>query len=303
MRYDPRKYTDSRLTLRLVQLLSRLIPPSVGYRLAYRLADIVASQHDWSLVMAVRCNQWVVSGKELAQAELNQAVRATFRNTAHSVYDLHHNINDPEAINRLIQMDPFIQKIVDQSQSNEAGQIVVSLHFGNFDLALKALSQRGLRGVLFSLPPTEGGYQVQYEIRERTGLNVQPIDMNVLRRAVLQLSGGGTIITMVDWPLPESKYSPSFFGHPSSLPVHYIFLALKAKVPIIVAVMIRQDDDRYHFLVSDPIHMQQFQDRPSEIIRNAEEVLKVAEGFIRQAPQQWMMSRPMWPELLDQVPR
>lgn len=302
MRYDPRKFTDSRLSLRLVQVLGRLIPPGIGYPLAYRLADIVASQKAWSMVRAVRCNQWVVSGKELAPAELDLAVRATFRNTAHSVYDLHHNIYDPERIHHLIEISPDIHKIVEQSRTNEVGQIVASLHVGNFDLALQALSLLGLRGILFSLPPTEGGYQVQYEIRERTGLDVQPIDMNVLRHAVKRLKEGGTVITMVDWPLPESKYSPSFFGYPSPLPVHYIFVALKAKVPIILAVMLRQDDNRYHFLVSDPIHMQQFKDRSSEIICNAEMVLKVAEGFIRKAPQQWMMSRPYWPALVDKVP-
>lgn len=303
MHYDPRKFTDSQLTLRLVHLLGRLLPPGIGYSLAYRLADVVSSQNDWEFVKAVRCNQWVVSGKELTPAELDQVVRATFRNTAHTMYDLHHYINIPKEIHRLIEMDPYIQKIIDQSRTDEAGQIVASLHFGNFDLALKVLSLRGLRGIVFSLPPTEGGYDLRFKIDESNGLDVQSIDMNVLRHAVKHLKEGGTVVTMIDLPLPESKYSPSFFGHPSPLPVHHILLALKAKVPIIVAVMIRQDDARYRFLVSDPIHMQQFRDRSSEIIRNAEEVLKVAEGFIRQAPQQWTMSRSFWPALMNLVPK
>lgn len=302
MRYDPRKITDSWLTLRLVHLLGRLIPPRIGYPLAYRLANIIASKKDWDMVRAVRCNQWVVGGRALTSEELDQAVHETFRNTAHSVYDLQHYTNNPKAIHRLIEMNPDIQNIIDQSRSNEAGQILASLHFGNFDLALQTLSLRGLQGTLFSLPPTQGGYQVQYEIRKNTGLDVQPIDMNVLRRAVKQLKEGGTVITMIDWPLPESKYSPFFFGHPSPLPVHYILLALKANVPIVVAVMIRQKDGRYNFLVSDPIQMQQFEDRHSKIIRNAEAVLKIAEGFIQQAPQQWMMSRPYWSALMDKVP-
>ena len=38
------------------------------------------------------------------------------------------------------------------------------------------------------------------------------------------------------------------------------------------------------------------------IVRNAERVLKQAEGFIRRAPQQWNVPLPIWPQLMDQVP-
>jgi KDO2-lipid IV(A) lauroyltransferase len=39
-----------------------------------------------------------------------------------------------------------------------------------------------------------------------------------------------------------------------------------------------------------------------EIVQNAENVLKVAEGFIRQAPGQWEMTFPVWPEAMNEVP-
>jgi predicted LPLAT superfamily acyltransferase len=35
---------------------------------------------------------------------------------------------------------------------------------------------------------------------------------------------------------------------------------------------------------------------------NTEMVLKVAEGYIRQAPYQWAMFYPVWPEALNEMP-
>jgi lauroyl/myristoyl acyltransferase len=48
--------------------------------------------------------------------------------------------------------------------------------------------------------------------------------------------------------------------------------------------------------------MDAYPDRRIEGVRNAEKILKIAEEFIRLAPQQWSMTLPVWPEALDQVP-
>jgi lauroyl/myristoyl acyltransferase len=66
--------------------------------------------------------------------------------------------------------------------------------------------------------------------------------------------------------------------------------------------MIKQSDGKYHFLFSEPIEMQLHSDKHTEIILNAENILHVAEGFIRHDPSQWAMTFPVWPEAMNQVP-
>jgi lauroyl/myristoyl acyltransferase len=302
MRMDPNDLLNSRQSLKLAKQLSRIIPPSIGYRFAYLFADWVAAHRDWSQVRAVRCNQWVVRGEKLSKQDLDQAVRETFRDIAHSVYDVYHYANDPEAVDRLIEFSPAVQTIIAQSQSNDGGKILLSLHLGNFDLALQVLTQRGLRSMVFVAPPIEGGYQVQYRIRQSAGVDAYPIDMNALRQAITRLKKGGTVIAAADWPVPDSKHSPFFFGHPSAVPVHYVYLALKAKVPVVLLFMLRRTDGTYHFSESEPILMREHSDRQEGLVRNAERVLRLAAEFLRQTPEQWAMSRPVWPELIDQVP-
>jgi hypothetical protein len=55
-------------------------------------------------------------------------------------------------------------------------------------------------------------------------------------------------------------------------------------------------------LSSEPIEMEFDLDREKAILRNAEKVLRQAEGFIRLAPQQWNVPLPVWPQYLGNVP-
>lgn len=84
--------------------------------------------------------------------------------------------------------------------------------------------------------------------------------------------------------------------------MHHIFLATKARVPIVVAVTILQEDGKYHVFASDFIEMDSHPDPDVEMIRNAEKVLHIAEKFIRRAPEQWSVPLPVWPEIMDLVP-
>jgi hypothetical protein len=61
-------------------------------------------------------------------------------------------------------------------------------------------------------------------------------------------------------------------------------------------------DGTYHTMTSEPIEMERRASREDELIVNAEKVLRVAEGFIRQEPGQWTVSLPVWPETLKLVP-
>jgi lauroyl/myristoyl acyltransferase len=49
--------------------------------------------------------------------------------------------------------------------------------------------------------------------------------------------------------------------------------------------------------------MNPYPNRADELQINAEKVLAVVEEFIRRDPQQWLISQPVWPELLQDVPR
>lgn len=254
------------------------------------------------MVQAVRLNQWVVSGERLTGAELDRQVRLTFRNTARSIFDLHRDIQKGEAVKRLVERESALMELLNRPRHAERGLVVVGLHLSNFDFILQAAFLLGASALVLTVPNLPGGYQQQFEMRRRTGMELVPASNASLRRAVEHLRKGGWVLTGMDRPVENPIVRPLFFGKPASLPAHHVYLARKASVPLMVAGALRREDGNYQFVASEPLEMQPGPDRDSEICLNAEIACSAAESFIRMAPEQWAMSFPVWPEALDQVP-
>jgi lauroyl/myristoyl acyltransferase len=164
------------------------------------------------------------------------------------------------------------------------------------------LSMQGIQPLVLTIPNPQGGRRVEFESREKAGANLLPGSFPALRKALRHLQQGGFVATGIDRPVPEPRLRPQFFGYPSALPLHYIFLALKAKVPVRILATIRRPDGRNIIQASELIAMEPHPDRETEALQNAERVLRIAEEFIRQAPTQWSVSLPVWPDMPDRIP-
>jgi KDO2-lipid IV(A) lauroyltransferase len=114
---------------------------------------------------------------------------------------------------------------------------------------------------------------------------------------IRRLQAGEIVVTGIDRPMEDLKYRPRFFDRPAQLPVHYVQIALAAKVPILLMASFRQPDGRYELVSSDFITLHNQPDRRSELMENAERILELAENIILNAPEQWTMFHPIWPEL------
>jgi KDO2-lipid IV(A) lauroyltransferase len=180
--------------------------------------------------------------------------------------------------------------------------IIVSVHHSSFDLMMQTAALLGFKAQALSLPNPRGGYEIQNDMRRQVGLEITPASKSSIRQAIERLKGRGTVITGIDRPIPGTNYCPLFFGRPARVPVHHVQLALQANVPVYVVGSHLQADGTYEAESSDPIYMQPYSDRRTEILKNAESVLKVAADFIRRAPTQWSMYFPVWPEAEYELP-
>jgi lauroyl/myristoyl acyltransferase len=293
---------NSRLGVGTALAFSRIIPTRLGYWLGNILVDRISSRKDLEMVQAVRLNQWVVSGQKATSHELDILVKRTFRNTAHTLFDVYRTLSEPSDMEKMIIMNPAFESIIKGAASMADGIIIVSGHMNQVDLMALYAGYLGARpfGLMFSSPT--GGYEWQNDIRKKFGIESHPTNKAALKKAIERLKAGGTVATAVDRPLPSSRRQPLFFGNRAALPLHYIMLALKTDVPIVVASPLLRQDGKYDIKVSDPIYMDRFPDRETSMLFNAEKVLKVIEKLILDAPHQWAMYYPVWPSLMDKVP-
>jgi lauroyl/myristoyl acyltransferase len=286
--------------------LSRLLPAAYGLRLVDFLADRVARRRDTALVRAMRCNQWVISGHTLDSRQLDAATQASLRSLARSFYWLFRYYDDQASLLKLVDLDNLVQEVNKFGRGGQRGAVACGVHLCGFDLTIMAAGHRGLRMAVLSLPDevdTHEAVEWQHSIRRLSGLEILPASLSNLRSLVQRLRDGELVVTGIDRPIPSPRQHPVFFGCPSDLPVHHIYLAMMADVPVVVLAPQWGSDGVIRLLVSEYIEMEHSRDRQADILRNAERVLQVAAGFIRQTPEQWVVNRPLWPEAIALMPK
>lgn len=293
---------ENALPLKAARLIARLLPPPAGHRLADVLGRISALLPDSKLMRAVRENQWVASGERINRLELRHRSHEVMRQNARCLYDFLYFLDHPDEMMRRFSISPRASACIERIRQNQA-VVVATPHLSNFDLAGQLLAHLGLNLQILSYPNPTGGYQYQNRLRENRGVVVTPISPRALSQARERLKAGGCVLTGLDRPietLSEQKYTPSFFGRPCSLPVLHIRLALALDIPLVVLACYHTDDGQYTLKASDLLTPQHAPDLVSEVVLNAERVLKEAEVFIREAPTQWRMFYPLWPGCLPE---
>lgn len=299
---DVDRLLNSQIGVKLAYFLARTTPGWLGYSLARLVALWLSSRRNSERVRAVRSNQWIVAGGIKSNELLDKRVQMVFQNSARSIYELYHNLQNLVEIDQMFAIEPSFQAILERPEFGERGLVLAGLHMMGFDLGLRWLCNDKIKPLVLTLPDTEDGRRLEFEMRQKTGMNLVPGSVNGLRQAIRYLKQGGLVITGIDRPVPDCDPRPRFFGRPSSLPAHHVYLALKAQAPVMVVVSRLEDDGKYHLFASPSIEMKRYSNRAEELLFNCERVLAVAEDFIQQAPQQWMISLPVWPEMASQLP-
>lgn len=302
MPMKPSEWFSDEVGVRLAGAVSRMLPRPLGYAAADFIADCIRFNRNARIVRAVRANQWVARGENLAGRELDRAVGETFRHMARAVFDLNRGIRNPRETRASIVLDGAARELFERPEFDERGLVVASLHLGEFDLILHLMSMQGMKPLVLTIPDPRGGRRAEFESRRRAGANLLPASYGAFRTAVRHLRRGGLVATGIDRPIPGPKIRPRFFGRPASLPLHPIRLALQAGVPVIVAATIRRPDGIHEIFCSGRMEMEPHPDRDTEILRNAETVLRAAEDCIRRAPSQWAATLAVWPEAVDEAP-
>lgn len=294
-----RSFINDSIAVHIGIFLGRVLPRKTGLRLADKIGAWIAKHPNYTFVKAVKANQEVVSNGSLSQMQLDQRTRQVFQSTVRSLFDYFYFVKRPNELFKIISLSPnaelAIQRVKDQQST-----LLLSPHMSNFDLMGHSLVLMGLKVQVLSAPSPNEAYKAQNKLRQQTGAIITPMSLSAFRSAKARLKEGGCVVTGIDRPLPENskeKYQPKFFEHEANLPVFYVRLAKDTDAVIFVMSCVSRPDATYYFECSEPIHITPQSDLDLETIENAEKVLSVTARFIKQAPNQWAMFYPVWPNI------
>lgn len=278
---------------RLLGLVVPLIPPGLGYSVATRLGDFF-----YHLDRGARTNicdnvTHILEGCHKATDDRETIVRGVFRSMAKNYYDLFRvpTLSLAE-IDRLVKVEG--REHVEQALSKGKGLILVSAHFGNTDIVAQVvlLWETPVVGPAEHLKP-EALFQYICGLRADKGFRLIPID-GPLRELFRALQRNEIVVLAADRDITESGIVVDFFGASARLPDGYAQLSLRTGAPIITGFSQRLPDNTFVAHLEPPLELEVTGDRDRDVRAGVEKVVAIMERYIREHPEQWVMSVPLW---------
>lgn len=224
---------------------------------------------------------------DLDPAEVKRLQRAVPDNAGRTLMEIY---SGPEYMERVKDTPVHGPGVAVLEEAHKAGRpvVLVTGHFGNYDVARVVLMARGYRvGPLYN-PMRNVYFNKHYvEAIERIGKPVFPRGRRGLAQLLRFLKSGGMTAFLVD--LNVRKGMPlTFFGRPAKTALSAAELALKCDAPLVPGYVIRQPDGLSFEIVAEaPIP-------PSDPATMTQAVNDSIEAMVRQHMDQWFWIHRRW---------
>ena len=276
--------------------IARTMPRRAGYWLARQVARIMARRRN-QFFCTIRANLRHVVGPGASAPELDDLAERAIGHAGRTYFDMFRTtLQDVRQGQVPLRVDPAEWDSGRRAFADERGVILVGPHMSNFDLAMQWFESQGVGMQVLGLADPNAGTQMLNWLRRRRGVEVTPIGLTSLRQAVTRLRQGGVVTTGVDRPVSVEDEPVPFFDAPARLPTGHIRLALRTGALIMVTACLQHPDASYSVRIMPALEMEVSGNRERDVRHNARRVLAVIEGLVRQAPEQWLMFVPVWPE-------
>ncbi|MHB8620085.1 MAG: lysophospholipid acyltransferase family protein [Chloroflexota bacterium] len=266
-------------------------------RLQLGMADVVG-ELGWRLLPAmhrrVRENVRHILGPEACNRRVEAVARHEWRNYIRYLRDF---VALPHLSRE--QVRTVFQQVegwehVEDAMARGRGAVIVSAHFGNWDLAAAIMALHyPLNVIVDSFSPPKLDRLIN---RARTSIGVRIIPVaSSMRRTLSALRRNEAVAFLVDKPIPGQGVTVNFFGRPSEIPGGAAFFALKARAPIVPAFVWRNADGKYAARVLPPFECEATGDLQHDMRAAMQRVMLAVEEMVRSRPEHWYMFRRMWP--------
>ena len=175
------------------------------------------------------------------------------------------------------------------------GVIVVTPHFGNWDMAAAAAAARGL--TVTAVTDHYGDEDLNQRVtaaRERFGVSIVPLAVTAGRAVLGALRRNEIVALVCDLAKDGRNVQVMVCGQQALVPAGPAVLALHSGAPVVPIMCRRQPDDRYLLEVQPEIAFEPTGDQAADTRVLAQAIMNRFEPELLRRPEQWYLFSPMW---------
>lgn len=199
---------------------------------------------------------------------------------------------DKEKILSLVEFEGI--ENFDEALRKGKGAVLVTGHFGSWELMGAALSQKGypidfLVGEQHNLLVDN----LMNDYRRSMGIGI--IKMGAAAKGIIKAVKSSRLVAMLsDQDAGSDGTVVEFFGRPASTPKGPAAFALKMDVPIIMGFIIRENQKKQRIIIEEPIFVEKTPDKEEDIRKLTQAYTRVLEEYIRKYPDHWFWPHRRW---------
>lgn len=176
--------------------------------------------------------------------------------------------------------------------------IIVSAHFGNWEVAGQIYAEKTGRQLLSVMRPFDNRRIGDYILSRRTGNGHRTCNKSGGVRTLFgALKHGESISILTDQHASrkDGGIVTQFFGHPARTHATPAKLHLRTGIPIVMLLCRRINDNfQFEFILSDPIMWTPTENPEADILGITQLLNNEMECVIRKYPEQWLWAHRRW---------
>lgn len=185
---------------------------------------------------------------------------------------------------------------IDEALKRGKGCIIVTGHFGNWELGGCALARHGYKINAVALDHKDPRINNLFiERRRRSGINVMAIG-SAKDSCLAALKRNEIVAIAGDRPYGESGIDVEFFGRTARVPRGPALFSIKTGAPIVVGFIYKEDEKTcgYEVVMEKPITIEYKGNLRKQFKDTMQYFIKRFESYIRKHPSQWYMFNHVW---------
>jgi KDO2-lipid IV(A) lauroyltransferase len=276
----------------LVGLTVRLMPLKVAQSFAKTLAFVVF--HLTPIRKKVTIDNLKRAFPEKNHSEINRIAYGSYKNFVTTIVEL---LWFPRFTDKKLRETVKIRNIelLYEELKKEKGAILMSAHFGNWELVAMAIGRMSGHPVTIVVQGMRNPYvgKLVNDYRCRYGNRV--VDMSIAVREIIRALNEKKVVAMLGDQSagPEGAFI-EYFGIPASTYLGPAVFSLKTRAPLIVGIVIRQKDGTYEVIgeAVDKTGIEEFSEQNAiELTRRHVAIL---EKYVRLYPDHWLWQHRRW---------